>query len=65
MYLELFWGFPQLETAEAVLPDGSMLVAGGEAKDDGFFSAESPNKTTLQHDIPKVPAVPPWPISAL
>ena len=43
MYLELFWGFPQLETAEAVLPDGSVPVAGGEAKDDGFFSAESPN----------------------
>ena len=48
-----------------MLPDGSVPVAGGEAKDDGFFSAENPNKTTLQHDVPKVPAVPPWPISAL
>lgn len=57
-------GLPS-EMAEAVLPGGSAPVAGREAKDDAFFSAENPNKTALQHDVPKVPAVAPWPISAL
>lgn len=31
----------------------SAPVAGREAKDDAFFSAENPNKTALQHDVPK------------
>lgn len=65
VYLELLWGFPQSEMAEAVLPDGSVPVAGGEVKGDGVFSAENPNKTALQHDVPKGPAVPPWLISTL